>query len=106
LNNIVYLILRLSACNLRRSALYLNEVKNKDMKKDIHPKYNSEAQVVCACGNKFAIGSTQEKIEVEICSACHPFYTGNEKVMDTAGRVDKFKKRMEVAKTKKAKDKK
>ncbi|MDD2934997.1 MAG: 50S ribosomal protein L31 [Candidatus Pacebacteria bacterium] len=68
------------------------------MKKDIHPKYNSQAQVVCACGNKFTIGSTQDKIEVEICSACHPFYTGNEKVMDTAGRVDKFKKRVAAAK--------
>ncbi|AKM84102.1 TPA: 50S ribosomal protein L31 [Candidatus Campbellbacteria bacterium] len=68
------------------------------MKKDIHPKYNSEASVICACGNKFTIGSTQDKIEVEICSACHPFYTGNEKVMDTAGRVDKFKKRVEAAK--------
>ena len=73
------------------------------MKKDIHPKYNSEASVICACGNKFTIGSTQDKIEVEICSACHPFYTGNEKVMDTAGRVDKFKKRVAAAGTKKSK---
>lgn len=74
------------------------------MKKDIHPTYFSEAQVACACGNKFKIGSTQEKIDVEICSACHPFYTGNEKVLDTAGRVDKFKKRMAAAgKTKKSK---
>ena len=68
------------------------------MKKDIHPKYFSEADVKCACGNKFKIGSTQEKIEVEVCSACHPFYTGNEKIMDTAGRVDKFKKRVAAAK--------
>lgn len=68
------------------------------MKKDTHPKYFPEAEVKCACGNKFKIGSTQEKIEVEICSACHPFYTGNEKVMDTAGRVDKFKKRVAAAK--------
>ncbi len=68
------------------------------MKKDIHPKYNAEAEVVCACGNKFKLGSTQDKVEVEICSACHPFYTGNEKVLDTAGRVDKFKKRMAAAK--------
>lgn len=71
------------------------------MKKDIHPKYYPEAEVICACGNKFKIGSTQEKIEVEVCSACHPFYTGNEKIMDTAGRVDKFKKRMAAAKKKK-----
>ena len=67
------------------------------MKKDIHPTYYSNAEAVCSCGNKFNLGSTQEKIEVEICSACHPFYTGNEKVLDTAGRVDKFKKRMEAA---------
>ncbi|MBU1557371.1 50S ribosomal protein L31 [Patescibacteria group bacterium] len=68
------------------------------MKKDIHPKYNSEAEVICACGNKFKLGTTQEKVEVEVCSACHPFYTGNEKIMDTAGRVDKFKKRVAAAK--------
>jgi len=68
------------------------------MKKDIHPEYHSEAEVSCACGNKFKLGMTQEKVEVEVCSACHPFYTGNEKIMDTAGRVDKFKKRMEAAK--------
>lgn len=67
------------------------------MKKDIHPKY-AETEVTCACGNKFKIGSTQEKVKVEICSACHPFYTGNEKVLDTAGRVDKFKKRMAAKK--------
>ena len=66
------------------------------MKKDIHPKY-FETDVKCVCGNKFKIGSTQEKIEVEICSACHPFYTGNEKILDTAGRVDKFKKRVAAA---------
>jgi len=71
------------------------------MKKDIHPEYYSEAEVTCACGNKFKIGSTQEKIEVEVCSACHPFYTGNEKIMDTAGRVDKFKKRVAAAGKKK-----
>jgi len=67
------------------------------MKKDIHPEYHT-ADVSCACGNKFKIGTTQEKVEVEVCSACHPFYTGNEKIMDTAGRVDKFRKRMEAAK--------
>jgi len=64
------------------------------MKKDIHPKFYEEAQVICACGNKFTVGSTKEKIEVEICSACHPFFTGQEKVMDTAGRVEKFKTRL------------
>jgi large subunit ribosomal protein L31 len=63
------------------------------MKKDIHPKYDNSSEVTCACGAKFSVGSTMKEINVEICSQCHPFYTGNEKVLDTAGRVDKFKKR-------------
>jgi large subunit ribosomal protein L31 len=63
------------------------------MKKDIHPKYNDKAKVTCACGATFPVGSTMNEINVEICSQCHPFYTGNEKVLDTAGRVDRFKKR-------------
>jgi len=70
------------------------------MRADIHPTYFPEANVSCACGNKFKLGSTQEKIEVEICSACHPFYTGQEKIVDTAGRVEKFKARSAVAKAK------
>ena len=76
------------------------------MKKDLHPKYFDQAQVICACGNKFTLGSTKEKIEVEICSACHPFFTGQEKVMDTAGRVEKFKTRLAKAKETKPKAKK
>lgn len=71
------------------------------MKKDIHPKYNDESKVTCACGATFLVGSTKDEINVEICSQCHPFYTGNEKVLDTAGRVDKFKKRVAASKTKK-----
>ncbi|MGC9602126.1 MAG: 50S ribosomal protein L31 [Minisyncoccia bacterium] len=63
------------------------------MKTETHPAYFPEAQVVCACGRTFSVGSTQEKLEVEICSACHPFYTGNEKILDAAGRVEKFKNR-------------
>jgi large subunit ribosomal protein L31 len=63
------------------------------MKKDIHPKYFDKAEVTCACGAKFFVGSTSEKISVEICSACHPFYTGNDKVIDAAGRVERFKAR-------------
>lgn len=74
------------------------EVNPKDcMKKDIHPKYYPNAKVTCACGNKFETGSTEPEIEVEICSACHPFYTGTQKLIDTAGRVDRFKARMEKA---------
>jgi large subunit ribosomal protein L31 len=71
------------------------------MKKDIHPKYNEKAKVNCACGATFNIGSTMDDIHVEICSQCHPFYTGNEKILDTAGRVDRFKKRVALAKKKK-----
>lgn len=74
------------------------------MKKEIHPTYFTKAQVACACGNAFTVGSTKEKIEVEICSNCHPFYTGNEKILDAAGRIDKFKARQAAKKpsTKKA----
>jgi large subunit ribosomal protein L31 len=61
------------------------------MKKDIHPLYFPNATATCACGHTFTIGSTKEKIEVEICSNCHPFYTGMDKVIDAAGRVEKFK---------------
>jgi large subunit ribosomal protein L31 len=60
------------------------------MKKDIHPKYYKNAKVICACGNSFATGSTEEEIKVEICSACHPFYTGKQKLVDSARRVEKF----------------
>jgi large subunit ribosomal protein L31 len=63
------------------------------MKTGIHPKYN-EIQVTCSCGNTFVTGSTVNKpLHVEVCSACHPFYTGKQKVMDTAGRVEKFRQR-------------
>ena len=71
------------------------------MKTAIHPKYYTNAKVSCACGNSFEVGSTIEKIEIEVCSACHPFYTGNEKIIDTAGRVEKFKTRLSKAKKKK-----
>ncbi len=59
------------------------------MKKDIHPEYHL-ANVRCACGNEFQVGSTLKEIKVEICSQCHPFYTGKQKLVDTAGRVEKF----------------
>ncbi len=64
------------------------------MKQNIHPQYFSGAKVKCACGNSFSVGSTKESIETEICSSCHPFYTGKEKMIDTAGRVEKFKARL------------
>ena len=62
------------------------------MKKDIHPQYYPNAKATCACGNTFTTGSTKPELNVEICSACHPFYTGKEKLIDTAGRVDRFRK--------------
>ena len=63
------------------------------MKEKIHPKYNPAAEVHCVCGNQTTVGSTKDKFEVDICYKCHPFYTGKAKVMDTAGRVEKFKAR-------------
>jgi len=65
------------------------------MKKEIHPNYYPKAKFQCACGKVFTIGSTKEKIEVEVCSACHPFYTGKGKIIDTMGRVERFKKKLE-----------
>ncbi|MFQ5508648.1 MAG: 50S ribosomal protein L31 [Leptospirillia bacterium] len=62
------------------------------MKSGIHPDYK-EAQAHCACGNEFQTRSTTEKIQVEICSNCHPFFTGTQKIVDTEGRVERFKKR-------------
>ncbi|NSW89653.1 MAG: 50S ribosomal protein L31 [Firmicutes bacterium] len=62
------------------------------MKKGIHPKYG-EAVVRCACGETFTTGSTKKELRVEICSKCHPFFTGKQKFVDTAGRVEKFKKK-------------
>lgn len=62
-------------------------------KSAIHPKYFENAKVTCACGNSFTVGSTLETINVEICSACHPFYTGKQKLLDTARRVEKFQKK-------------
>jgi len=62
------------------------------MKKGIHPEY-VESRVVCACGNTFVTRSTKKEIRVEICSQCHPFFTGKQKLMDSAGRIEKFKKK-------------
>lgn len=72
------------------------------MKKDIHPEYYPDAQISCACGNIIKAGSTVKVMKVEICSACHPFYTGKKKSLDTTGRVDRFKKLAEKASEKKA----
>ena len=65
------------------------------MKENIHPKYFSEAQVICACGNTWTTGATQEEIRTDVCSACHPFYTGEQRIVDTAGQVERFMRRLE-----------
>lgn len=71
------------------------------MKKAIHPKYYTDCKVTCACGNTFTTGSTQKTIQVEICAACHPFFTGKMKFIDTMGRVEKFQKLQKKADKKK-----
>lgn len=71
------------------------------MKEKIHPNWHPEARVQCACGNAFTTGSTLKEIHVEICSACHPLFTGTQKFVDTAGRVDKFNQRVAAAQRKK-----
>jgi large subunit ribosomal protein L31 len=71
------------------------------MKVDTHPTYFPEAKVTCACGNVFSLGSTKAEMTVEICSNCHPFYTGNDKSIDSAGRVERFKARATKAAPKK-----
>lgn len=63
------------------------------MKEKIHPNYFHEAVVTCVCGNTFKTGSTQKEIRVDICSNCHPFYTGKQKLIDTEGRIDRFRKK-------------
>lgn len=68
------------------------------MKTGIHPTYFADATVSCACGATFVTGGTQESIQTEVCSACHPFYTGKQKLLDTAGKIDKFRAKMEAAK--------
>lgn len=80
-------------------------------KTEIHPTYFPKAKVTCGCGNSFTVGATQEEIKVDICNKCHPFYTGENKLIDTAGRVERFRSRRTKAeatpkKTKKARAKK
>ncbi len=72
------------------------------MKQKIHPTWYPDAKVHCACGHTFSTGSTAKEISIEICSACHPLFTGQQKFIDTAGRVDKFNQRMLAAEKKKA----
>ncbi len=78
----------------RKSVLRYNSL----MKSDIHPQYNHQAQVICVCGNKFTVGSTKDVIHIELCNKCHPFYTGEQRFVDTASRIEKFTKKQEKAK--------
>jgi large subunit ribosomal protein L31 len=73
------------------------------MKETIHPVYYPEAQVICACGNTWTTGSTQEVIRTDVCSACHPFFTGEQRIVDTAGQVDRFMRRLQRAEERAAK---
>lgn len=82
-------VVRKSACNDDLKVILCDI----SMKKDIHPQYKT-AKAECACGKSFIVGSVKERLEIEICSNCHPFYTGGSKLVDTAGRVEKFKKRL------------
>jgi len=66
------------------------------MKDKIHPKYYDNAKVTCLCGNTFTTGSTKPEIRVEICGKCHPFYTGEQRIVDSLGRVERFKKRYKI----------
>jgi large subunit ribosomal protein L31 len=66
------------------------------MRAKIHPEYHTDAQVICSCGNIFTTGSTRKTLRVELCSKCHPFFTGEQKIVDTAGRVERFKRRYKI----------
>lgn len=69
------------------------------MKASIHPQYNDQAQVICVCGNKFTTGSTKEILHIELCYKCHPFYTGEQRFVDSASRIQKFQNKQKVAST-------
>jgi len=66
------------------------------MKDKIHPEYYTDAKVICACGNTFTTGSTKKTLKVELCSKCHPFFTGEQRIVDTGGRVGRFKRRYKL----------
>lgn len=68
------------------------------MKKDIHPEWYPEAKVICACGNTFTTGATQPEIRTDVCSNCHPFFTGEQRIVDTAGQVERFRRRVQKGK--------
>ncbi len=67
------------------------------MKQKIHPKYFSESKIVCSCGKTYVTGSTKEMMRIELCGSCHPFYTGEQKIVDTEGRVERLKRRYNLS---------
>ena len=67
------------------------------MKKDIHPKYYPDAKISCACGNSWTVGATVAEIRIDVCSQCHPFFTGEQRIIDTAGQVERFRRRLAKA---------
>jgi large subunit ribosomal protein L31 len=79
-----------------RANLPYNERTPAKMKPKIHPTY-AEATVTCACGNTFTVGSTKKLLKVDVCSKCHPFYTGTQRLVDTTGRVDRFRRRFNLS---------
>ncbi|WP_038038506.1 50S ribosomal protein L31 [Thermorudis peleae] len=76
------------------------------MKKDIHPKFYPQATVVCSCGNTWVTGSTKPMIRIELCPRCHPFYTGEQKIVDTGGQVERFMRKLERAQAEQPRKKK
>ncbi len=66
------------------------------MKAKIHPQFYKDAKAICACGNTFTVGSTKKELHVDLCSKCHPFFTGEQRVIDTMGRVERFKRRYKI----------
>ena len=66
------------------------------MKSKIHPEFYTDAKVICACGNVFTMGSTKKEIRVDLCSKCHPFFTGEQRMVDTMGRVERYKRRYKM----------
>jgi large subunit ribosomal protein L31 len=78
------------------TGLTLRKERIPDMKNDIHPKWFDDALATCACGNSFTTGSTKQRLRVDLCSKCHPFYTGTQRIVDTAGQVERFRRRFGI----------
>jgi large subunit ribosomal protein L31 len=93
-NNLLKRLTENSPLAILLSKLIVRIKRAKSMKKNLHPEYFKEATISCACGATYEIGSTVKSINTELCAACHPFYTGKQKIIDTARRVEKFEARL------------